>query len=403
MKKIYLLLLALIALSSNAQSLVFEGKIVDKTTQESIPFANIIVQNSTQGVISNEDGVFKFYVTKDAENIEVSHIGYKTQIFSVNEIKTEPITINLEADEMALEEVIVTNKPINQILAGILSNSKNQLDKSIKLETYYREFVKINDKYSKFADGVIDFYIQPKKKEKVESKLVVNQSRAFQLAGIDEIEKKGKADLSEMDSFFDIQKAANGFFTYEYIQTLSSEKANENYEFELRSKKDQYGNTLEVIYIKPKSNVEKALLTGKITYDPNKKVVLDIDVKMSEKHKQHVETINALLFKFAIHDIQIKQTYKYTNGKYIPGYRKSIIDLHIKFGKQMNDRMMCISDLVVTNFDDNVTTMPSKDKYFKERSLYTNGMNFTENFWETNNALPLSENEERILQTLKSK
>lgn len=403
MKKIYLLLLALIALSSNAQSLVFEGKILDKITQESIPFANIIVQNSTQGVISNEDGVFKFYVTKDAENIEVSHIGYKTQIFSVKEIKTEPITINLEADEMALEEVIVTNKPINQILAGILSNSKNQLDKSIKLETYYREFVKINDKYSKFADGVIDFYIQPKKKEKVESKLVVNQSRAFQLAGIDEIEKKGKADLSEMDSFFDIQKAANGFFTYEYIQTLSSEKANENYEFELRSKKDQYGNTLEVIYIKPKSNVEKALLTGKITYDPNKKVVLDIDVKMSEKHKQHVETINALLFKFAIHDIQIKQTYKYTNGKYIPGYRKSIIDLHIKFGKQMNDRMMCISDLVVTNFDDNVTTMPSKDKYFKERSLYTNGMNFTENFWETNNALPLSENEERILQTLKSK
>lgn len=403
MKKIYLLLLALISFSSNAQSLIFEGKIVDKNTEESIPFANIIVQNSTQGVISNEDGIFKFYVTKDAENIEVSHIGYKTQIFSVKEIKTEPITINLEADEMALEEVIVTNKPINQILAGILSNSKNQLDKSIKLETYYREFVKINDKYSKFSDGVIDFYIQPKKKEKVESKLVVNQSRAFQLAGIDEIEKKGKADLSEMDSFFDIQKAANGFFTYEYIQTLSSEKANENYDFELRSKKDQYGNTLEVIYIKPKSNVEKALLTGKITYDPNKKVVLDIDVKMSEKHKKHVETINALLFKFAIHDIQIKQTYKYTNGKYIPGYRKSIIDLHIKFGKQMNDRMMCISDLVVTDFNDNVTTMPEKTKIFKERNLYSNGMNFTENFWETNNALPLSENEERILQTLKSK
>ncbi|MBC8884310.1 hypothetical protein H9X57_15775 [Flavobacterium piscinae] len=67
---------------------------------------------------------------------------------------------------MALEEVIVTNKPIHQILAGILANSKNQLDKSIKLETYYREFVKINDNYSKFADGLIDFYVLPKKKKK---------------------------------------------------------------------------------------------------------------------------------------------------------------------------------------------------------------------------------------------
>ncbi|HRE78379.1 MAG TPA: carboxypeptidase-like regulatory domain-containing protein [Flavobacterium sp.] len=403
MKKIYLFLFALIALSSTAQSLVFEGKIVDKTTQESIPFTNIFVQNSTQGVISNEDGIFKFYIPNGAKNIEVGHIGYKTQIFSVTEIKAEPITIQLETDEMALEEVIVTNKPINQILAGILSNSKNQLDKSIKLETYYREFVKINDKYSKFSDGVIDFYIQPKKKEKIESKLVVNQSRAFQLAGIDEIEKKGKADLSEMDSFFDIQKAANGFFTYEYIDRISSDKANESYDFELRSKKDQNGNTLEVIYIKPKPNVAKALLTGKIIYDPIQKVVLDIDIKMSENHKQHVETINALIMKFAVHDIQIKQTYKYSNDKYIPSYRKSIIDIHIKFGKQMNDRMMCVSDLVVTDFTDDVSSLPEKNKIFKERNLYSNGMNFTENFWETNNALPLSENEERILQTLKSK
>jgi hypothetical protein len=64
---------------------------------------------------------------------------------------------------------------------------------------------------------------------------------------------------------------------------------------------------------------------------------------------------------------------------------------------------MCVSDLVVTDFNDNVTTMPEKNKFFKERNLYSNGMNFTENFWETNSTLPLSENEERILQTLKSK
>ena len=403
MKKICFLLFGLMTFSIHAQMLVFEGKIVDKTTQESIPYANIFVQNSTQGVISNDDGVFKFYIPKDAEKIEIGHIGYKTQVFLVSEIKAEPITIQLETDEMALEEVIVTNKPINQILAGILANSKNQLDKSIKLETYYREFVKINNNYSKFADGLIDFYIQPKKKEKVESKLVVNQSRAFQLANADEIEKKGKADLSEIDSFFDIQKAANGFFTYEYIDRLTSDTANENYEFELRSKKDQFGNALEVIYIKPRSSVEKALLVGKITYDPTNKVVLDIDVKMSDKHKQYVETVNALIMKFAIHDIQIKQTYKFLNGKYIPSYRKSILDIHIKFGKQMNDRMMSVSDLVVTDFNDNVTAIPEKNKFFKERNLYSNGMNFTENFWETNSTLPLSENEERILQTLKSK
>jgi len=29
-------------------------------------------------------------------------------------------------------------------------------------------------------------------------------------------------------------------------------------------------------------------------------------------------------------------------------------------------------------------------------------MNYKENFWETNNVMPLSENEERILKTLKN-
>lgn len=400
MKQLTFLFFQILFISTFGQT-VFEGKIIDKNTKESIPFANIFVQNSTQGVISNEDGIFKFYFPNSVEKIEVSHIGYKSQIFDVKLIQKESITIFLEPDEMALEEVIVTNKPINQILAGILSNSKNQLDKSIKLETNYREFVKINNKYSKFSDGMIDFYVQPKRKEKVETKLIVNQSRAFQLASVDEIEKKGKADLSELDSFFDIQKAANGFFTYEYIDKISSDKANENYEFELRSKKDQFGNALEVIYINPRANIEKTLMVGKITYDPINKVVLDIDLKMSDKHKQYVETINALIMKFAIHDIQIKQTYKYINGKYIPSYRKSILDIHIKFGKQMNDRMMSISDLVVTDYHDNVTNFPDKNTLFKSRSLYDNGMNFKDKFWETNNSFPLSEKEERILQFLK--
>ena len=142
-------------------------------------------------------------------------------------------------------------------------------------------------------------------------------------------------------------------------------------------------------------------MVGKITYDPINKVVLDIDIKMSDKHKQYVETINALIMKFAIHDIQIKQTYKYINGKYFPSYRKSILDIHIKFGKQMNDRMMSISDLVVTDYHDKVTNFPEKNTLFKSRSLYENGMNFTEKFWETNNSFPLSEKEERILQFLK--
>src|SRR5690606_5764897 len=142
---------------------------------------------------------------------------------------------------------------------------------------------------SKFADGLIDFYLQPKRKTKIEANLIVEQSRAFQLVEKGEIEQKGKLDLSELDSFFDIQKAANGFFNYEYVEGIASNKSSERYDFELRSKKDQQGNAVEIIYVIPKANVKETLMEGKITYDPVNKIVLDIDLKMSDKHKQYIK------------------------------------------------------------------------------------------------------------------
>ena len=62
MKKKYLLFFCFTTILTQAQIGIFQGKIIDKTTNESIPFANIIALQTTQGVISNEDGVFKFYI-----------------------------------------------------------------------------------------------------------------------------------------------------------------------------------------------------------------------------------------------------------------------------------------------------------------------------------------------------
>jgi hypothetical protein len=58
MTKIFFFLLVVCLQNLNAQSLLFEGKIIDKTTQEAIPFTNIYILDSTQGVVCNEEGVF---------------------------------------------------------------------------------------------------------------------------------------------------------------------------------------------------------------------------------------------------------------------------------------------------------------------------------------------------------
>jgi hypothetical protein len=116
--------------------------------------------------------------------------------------------------------------------------------------------------------------LEPKRKEKIRSFLEVEQSRAFQITAADEIEKNGKADLSELDSFFNIQDAVNSFYTFKNLKEITSSKKNtKKYDFELKSRKDSEGNKLEVIKVIPKPEVEEELIEGEIVYDPVNTVV----------------------------------------------------------------------------------------------------------------------------------
>lgn len=401
MKKILFLLFFMTVNFVSAQNTFLEGIILDKETNEEIPFVSIYSPESLQGVYSNQEGKFKFYFSEKAKTVEISCLGYKKIVLEVTQIVDTNTTFFLETDVVELDEFIVTDKPVSEILNNVLDESLRFLNKNIKLETYYREFVMINNKYSKFSDGLINFYLEPKRKEKIRSFLEVEQSRAFQITAADEIEKNGKADLSELDSFFNIQDAVNSFYTFKNLKEITSSKKNtEKYDFELKSRKDSEGNKLEVIKVIPKPEVEEELIEGEIVYDPVNKVVLDINLKLSEKHKKYVKIRNLLLFKFGIYDLEIRQQYSFSNGKYVPRYKKVYVDLYLKFGKKVNDRLKFTSDLAVTQYSDVNIIIPEEDKLFKGRSLYMNGTKYDREFWKENNSIPLSEKEEQIIKAL---
>lgn len=131
-------------------------------------------------------------------------------------------------------------------------------------------------------------------------------------------------------------------------------------------------------------------------------MILEYDLKVSEHHKKYSELRNLLLFKFKLNDFSLKVSFKNNDGKYIPNYKKIMFDLYFKFGKMANDNLMGIADVVVNNFDNQNIETPSKDKLYKEKSLYENGMNYKTAYWKTNKAMPLSEKEEAILESIKN-
>ena len=100
------------------QSTRISGKIVDKNG-EAIIGANVIEKGTSNGTITNIDGRFELTVQK--KTIVVSYIGYMTKEVTVN---SRNMTITLEEDSKALEEVVIvgfgTQKKVN--LTGSVSS-----------------------------------------------------------------------------------------------------------------------------------------------------------------------------------------------------------------------------------------------------------------------------------------
>ena len=102
-KSIFLMLCMLVSICGYAQKTV-KGTVVDKSDIPVIGASVLEVGNPTNGTITDMDGNFTLSVKSNGE-LQVSYIGYVTQVVKVENRKT--IRIVLEEDSKALDEVVV--------------------------------------------------------------------------------------------------------------------------------------------------------------------------------------------------------------------------------------------------------------------------------------------------------
>ncbi|MDR9399744.1 MAG: TonB-dependent receptor [Salibacter sp.] len=88
------------------------GKIVDASTNESLPGANVIVEGTSIGTISNIDGEFKMKAPSNNFTLVFRFVGYKTvkKSFSIDKDGTDLGTITLEpgANELSTVEIVAS-------------------------------------------------------------------------------------------------------------------------------------------------------------------------------------------------------------------------------------------------------------------------------------------------------
>lgn len=114
MQKITFVFCLLFTFTVSAQNFTLKGTVLDENN-EALPGANITIQNTKKGVITNADGKFSINVNK-GEVLLFAFLGYKTQEFIFANEKE--ITIKLVPETSNLKEIVLVTSS-SKVKSGI--------------------------------------------------------------------------------------------------------------------------------------------------------------------------------------------------------------------------------------------------------------------------------------------
>ena len=110
---------------------VINGTITDKSTNEPLAGVNVYIPEIHKGTTSDFDGNFNLKnIPNKNVKLVVSLLGYKTQTFPINTIKTD-FKIQLEASETHLDEIVIST-PFNKLQSQNVMKVEHQDIKGLK-------------------------------------------------------------------------------------------------------------------------------------------------------------------------------------------------------------------------------------------------------------------------------
>ncbi|MHC1777132.1 MAG: carboxypeptidase-like regulatory domain-containing protein [Lentimicrobium sp.] len=117
---LFLLLSAVLA----AQSLLIEGRVLNKATREPVAYANIYNKSLQKGTISNNEGYFRIPAVSPGDSVFVTFVGFRKQQLLL--AREDPFcTVLLETSTQLLSEVVIT-APDDAWLRDLLVECRKQ-------------------------------------------------------------------------------------------------------------------------------------------------------------------------------------------------------------------------------------------------------------------------------------
>ncbi len=183
MKWIVPLTFFLISTSVFAQKIFVKGSIIEAESGEGVSFAHIGICGKSIGTVANENGIYEFHIPDHVINdtLCATAIGYET--FKIPVIKLKNLSfleITLKPETTYLKEILVKDEKTTArrvIRKAIARIPKNYPKKPFVLNGYYRDYLKKNNEYISFLEGVFSVDDQGFKKSIDNTLIKINQLR----------------------------------------------------------------------------------------------------------------------------------------------------------------------------------------------------------------------------------
>ncbi len=137
-------LLLFLSISSLFAQNTIKGVVSDAITQETLPAATVLIEDTYRGTITNNDGEFELKVSEFPVTIIVRFIGYETESLTLSEFQAEPLTFSMNRSITEMEEVVVTDRdPGLTIMEKVIERKKiwRANLKTYQAEAYTRQVI----------------------------------------------------------------------------------------------------------------------------------------------------------------------------------------------------------------------------------------------------------------------
>jgi len=386
MKYTVLIIAGLISLKSYSQTSTLQGKIIDSDQRKGIPYATVRWLNSKASTVSNADGMFRLTeAIQDAgDTLLVSSIGYASVKIPVKAFRESVHEILLTPAVQALNEVIVRPDDVRSILAEAVAISDGKYPDQIILTGYYRETVKIDSSLSKFADGMIEYYVARKSEPDVEVR--VNQSR------VKEIPAKSGSDVIDLESRF--LKIADLGKLISPATVLNDKKVNlyDYHSAEIVSN----GRPVCRIDFKPLRPDRDAIYSGTVFIDKEKKLVVGADFYVPARDARHLPSVSLLGVTVSGVSLNTSVRYQYDPEKDLYTLAQASKSFGLKMLTKKHSQLTEFkSEFFATELPLNNPQKPT-DRYSK-KFLFRNGTDYHTEFWISDKISPVTLEESTFL------